>query len=780
MKPNTPRIFSWLLAILLPVFAVYPALFNAIEEHAYDAAEFHIFRGVVFSAARADGALYPRWVQSINGGLGGPLFEFYSPLPYFLRDVLNSLGVAHPIGWRILTALALVAASTGMFGLGLALFRRAEVALLAAAVFSYNTYLLRDLFERGSPQGWAVALLPWLLWLLYRTYDKPSVLGIASAGVCFAAIILIHNATALLLAPLLGIFLLYLILRDKDRALAPILGLAAGLLLCAFYIIPYLAEIQFVQFDNPLSAGYALPAANPLRLEDVLSLPRIFDIELGNNAIGEGGGLLHVVGLLLAVPVGLGFYRSKRWAEFAFVMCQLALSIFVIWLQTDSSTLIWTAIPSLNVFQFRWRLLCVLGFVSAIILGYFFTLLSTRLRSVIITLLVAIYILLAFPSLYPNLLFRYVQFSSRPTVADAQAFALKSEAAGLTSFNEYLPRWRQLPITHYATSSISNLPADTTLLSDTRHNGYVQARIETPQSLSAIMNVLYYPGWAGYVDTRATPIRPSERAGLIAIEVPPGTHTVELRYEGTSAQRLGDVLSILVAFTLAVLIIPNAARNAFLSFLPHLHLTALGAVQVSLEKTTLPSPIAYFVPRWWLAALILLLAVFKASWVDSSTTLFRANSTCSTIQEWVVQTNVEFGERIRLCAIALTGTELLAGDQIRMTLYWQIDSPATENDFSFVHLLGEKFNPETNNPLWGQQDKVTPAEHTITDWVPGKLYRDVYQFRVAPDAPSGEYQLEIGWQDLRNQRLPPRIMGGNGKLSISHLDSLLISGIRVR
>lgn len=773
MKPSAPRFFSWFLAIILPIFAIYPALMNAIEEHAYDAAEFHIFRGVVFSAARADGSLYPRWVQSINGGLGGPLFEFYSPLPYFLMDVLNSLGIAHVMGWRILTVLALLAASTGMFGLTLALFRRADAALVSAAILCYNSYLLRDLFERGSPQGWAVALLPWLLWLLLRAHDKPSAWRIALVGICFTAIILIHNATALLLVPLVAIFLLFLILRDNKRALAPIAGLVVGLLLAAFYLVPYVAEIQFVQFDNPLFAGYTLPAANPLRLEDFLTLPNIFDTGLGNNAIGESGGLFHAVALLLAIPVAYSFYHSKQWAEFAFVMCNLILVIFVILLQTDSATFVWNAIPALNVFQFRWRLLSVVGFVSAIIVGYFFTQLAERaqgaklqrgFRGLWTALLITVYLLLQIPSIYPNLLFRYIQFSPRPNVADAQAFALKSDAAGLTSFNEYLPRWRQLPITNYITSPISNLPGDAKILSDTRRDGFVQSKIEAPQAFTAAMNVLYYPGWVGYVDGQAERIRPSERSGLIAIDVPQGQHTVELRYAGTTAQHAGDWISIGSAIALGTLGVFWRRKRT----------------SESTDAVDSTSPIVYFAPRWWLPAFILLLAAFKASWVDPQTALFRANSTCNAIQDSVVQTNIVFDNRIRLCGYALASMDFHAGDQIRMTLYWQIDSPANENDFSFVHLLGDKFNPETNNPLWGQQDKVAPGEHLITDWVPNKLYRDVYAFRVAPHAPEGGYQLELGWQDAGGKRLQPKVLGGNDKLSVSHLDSLVLSGIRIR
>jgi uncharacterized membrane protein len=126
-----------------------------------------------FAAAQADGWLYPRWVPGINGGLGGPLFTFYSPLIYFLMTVFHAPGVPFALTWRLVVALAFVAASAGTFGLGLALFRRADVALAGAALYAYSPYLLRELFERGSPQGVAIAFYPWVLWGCWRWRSAP-------------------------------------------------------------------------------------------------------------------------------------------------------------------------------------------------------------------------------------------------------------------------------------------------------------------------------------------------------------------------------------------------------------------------------------------------------------------------------------------------------------------------------------------------------------------------------------------------------------------------------
>ena len=254
--------FSWLLALLLPSFAVYLALTWPIEEIAYDAAAIHIPRSVVFSSSRADGWVIPRWTSEMNAGLGSPVFSFYSPLPYLLMDLLDRLGIPHPIGWRLLVALALALASAGAFGLGLALAGRADVALAAAAGFAYAPYLLQELFERGSPQGMAIGLAPWVLWGLYRLWERPTGLRLALAAAAWACLILVHNLTAILLAPFVAIFFVFLALKGKAvrRLLSPALALLAGTLLAGFHMIPFLVERQYVQLSYINQFSFELPA----------------------------------------------------------------------------------------------------------------------------------------------------------------------------------------------------------------------------------------------------------------------------------------------------------------------------------------------------------------------------------------------------------------------------------------------------------------------------------------------------------------------------------------
>ncbi len=499
------QLYTWVLALLIPAIAVQVALSTPIEEHGFDVAAFHIYRGVVFSQARADGWLYPRWADSINAGLGGPLFNFYSPLAYYFMDTVHTFGIPHTIGWRILIAASLIMASLGMVLLGMLLFKRADIALVAAACFTYAPYLLRDLFERGSPQGVGIALYPWVLWSLLRLVQRPSGLRFIIAAVCWAALVLMHNLSALLLLPIIGIFVLVLIffpdafdltpsfgvacrpvsqtsirpqrrppLRSRrggtggqpttvsskvrklgevprfQRLLLPLAALASGTLLVAFHVLhvlPFVLDAGDASLALSTRDPSLQPVSYPVQLSDLLASPPIFDIGFDNNATGYSIGLLHILAIIIGAFAVVALWRSNHRAEAALVGLLCAFALFMIWMQTEAATFVWKALPQLAILQFRVRLLSVIGMIAAIVLGYglcCWPASLVRWRGAVTAALIVAFIVPQLPSLYPQLLHRYTTFSSAPTVAEGQAWATANHTPGftLTTVGEFLPRWR--------------------------------------------------------------------------------------------------------------------------------------------------------------------------------------------------------------------------------------------------------------------------------------------------------------------------------------------------
>jgi uncharacterized membrane protein YfhO len=82
-------------------------------------------------------------------------------------------------------------------------------------------------------------------------------------------------------------------------------------------------------------------------------------------------------------------------------------------------------------------------------------------------------------------------------------------------------------------------PREVVLAVESRDAGYL------------VLSDLDYPGWTARVDGRPAAILPANAAGR-AVEVPPGRHRVELRFEPASL-RYGIVVSAVAALLVAVL-----------------------------------------------------------------------------------------------------------------------------------------------------------------------------------------------------------------------------------
>jgi hypothetical protein len=105
-------------------------------------------------------------------------------------------------------------------------------------------------------------------------------------------------------------------------------------------------------------------------------------------------------------------------------------------------------------------------------------------------------------------------------------------------------------------------------------------------------------------------------------------------------------------------------------------------------------------------------------------------------------TNVHLGEAIRLVGYRLAQDEVMPGDTLVLTLYWQAEEPVGGDYTVFVHLQGP------GGGLVAQQDNP-PARGTrpTSGWEPGVLVEDPYEIQIPVDAAFGEYVLSTGMYD---------------------------------
>jgi hypothetical protein len=119
----------------------------------------------------------------------------------------------------------------------------------------------------------------------------------------------------------------------------------------------------------------------------------------------------------------------------------------------------------------------------------------------------------------------------------------------------------------------------------------------------------------------------------------------------------------------------------------------------------------------------------------------------STIQH---RLDVNLGDRVSLLGYDLAEDAVSAGGSVHLTLYWQARTTMETSYTVFAHLLGSE------GQVWGQKDSVPlQRSHPTTAWQPGEVIADPYVIEVPPNAPPGEYVLEVGmYVAASGQRLP--------------------------
>jgi hypothetical protein len=108
-----------------------------------------------------------------------------------------------------------------------------------------------------------------------------------------------------------------------------------------------------------------------------------------------------------------------------------------------------------------------------------------------------------------------------------------------------------------------------------------------------------------------------------------------------------------------------------------------------------------------------------------------------------------FGETIRLRGYNVSPSELTAGDELSVTLFWENTGPADNYWSVFAHLVS------ADGDLIAQHDKI-PYEglYPPDRWWPGQVVDDVYRIEVPPTAMPGIYYLSLGMYDhLTGERL---------------------------
>jgi hypothetical protein len=759
------------LSILLSGPALYPALSQPIERIGHDAGVEHIYRGFLFSSAISDGVVFPRWVQELHLGLGGPLFTFQAPWPFYGMDLLYRLGVPHPLGWRLLMAGGIFAAFIGMFLLVREITRQHWPALVAATTFIYAPYVIHNIFDRGSNEAYSMLLYPWVLWSLLWLARRPTAPGLVLAGSIWAACIGFHVLAPLILAPVAG--LMALGLGWRYRTPAPVLALLAGGMLTAFIWAPIVDEMHYVKLDQIQYIPEAQPANHPVPLDRLLAPPAIYDVLRGNNRVTDQAGWLHVLALALGVPATIGAWRQRKHELALFSASFTLIGLLLLWLLTAQATPVWHLLePVLGMLEYRIRLMGLLSLAAALLAGCLVALYPLRAQRYLAPGFIGVLLLVTIPSLYVGLLPVHGHFGTRLTIDEVREAEVRYEGKGFTAFGETIPRWRELPLTPETAWSVRASPVaspqdDVRLLGSVIRTSQWDLALESPGATTLTLHLLYYPRWQAFLDGQPVALHPEPETGLAQLALPAGRHELAIRYELTAAERAGLLTSGLVGLLLLIVVLRGIS----------------GAGKTVREGTGFSFAASLSPPLWLLALLTLGLCV-KILYIDPHTTWFRCATTATDVCGAAATTNVPFAGSAALRGYTVEAQEVSPGGEVRGQLFWQAGAEIRYQYHRFVHVRNNSpdwpLNPATGTDIWAQENTHVPGARPTDEYVPGLVYLDEFRIAVPQDMPLGEYRLEIGWYDpVGGDQLEPDETAVHPPLQV-FWRSLLLPPITVR
>ncbi|MCL4369609.1 MAG: 6-pyruvoyl-tetrahydropterin synthase-related protein [Chloroflexi bacterium] len=711
--------------------------------------QFHLFRLVEYDSVMRQGVLVPRWAPDFFLGLGYPLPNYYAPLTYYLGVAVHLLGFPFLDTMRVLAALGMVLSGWGAYLYARRLLS-SPTSLLVAAAYMFAPYHLVNLYFRGDfPEYLAFVWYPLILYGVGEIWERPRPPVVLLAAASFAGLMLTHNLSAFLFAPLLVLYVMALTLTSLlDRNYRGTLAgccriggtLALGAALSAFFWVPAMWEQADISMGRLLQAmNYRNHFPAPTDLLSTDPLHRYGIVFRGAEVFGYRLGLLQAVflalGLVATVLAWRGLRRDLR-RDALYSLLVAAIALFLIF---PVSASVWEALPLLSLTQFPWRFLAYLALPSAFLAGLVVEAIAPRLRQPLAFGLALAFVASAVLAMRPMMT---AWLEEEMVVPTAMEFELTDGALGTSVAAEYLPRQSTNPptISTYALATVTGMPesafgprkqgdTDVQLLERGAESRTYAVKAATGQQVT--FDLLCFSGWRAWLDGEPVTVSSSPSQGLCTVAVPSGDHQVRFALERTAARRAAEMLSL--AAVVPVLLLLAITLNT--------------AVRRHRRPWTLK------IPRRTLAANMALLALVATGWWLFKVSFDQSYSSLG----YGHPLQVDFGP-VTVVGYDLGGPQVLPGprpraapgDVVTARMYWTArNADAARTEYRpFAALINAA------NQVWAYGE----GEADIAGEVPGQgpILDSPMRLAIATGTPPGVYRLEMGFLDREGHRLEPR------------------------
>ena len=705
----------------------------------------HLFRTFQLDTLVRQGVLWPRWLPSAAFGYGYPLSNFYPVLSYYLPLILHRLGSSLLRSWNLSLALGMLASGLTMY-----LWTRRVLGerggFVAAVAYMLAPYQLYDVYWRGSSaESLALPLAPLVMWSALCAAQGRRWRYVSIGALAYAAVLLTHAPSGLLLTAVLLTYALMLALGAEDRRgvafrLAAMMILALGV--AAFFLAPAFLERGQVQLSRVITPGGQNFHNHFLSLGELFGPAPASDPLLVNATPARGLGwltsLLSVIGVI-ATWLGRGHVEPAHKQHVAWAGLTLTGAVVMM---LPIAEPVWAYAPLLPFIQYPWRCLGAASLLAGLLAGAGVAALDAAWQRARKSLaqkpssvwlsagsVFACAVMLALgvlPWAYP----RMCPAPENPTLAAYVAYEKSTGLLGTTSSAEYLP----VAVQEYPTSSPFVKPMrasepfvrwdvpDARIL-EARDDGLnAELVMESDQPTRVTYRAFYFPGWQARLDGQPITLSALPPLGLMAMDVPAGRHRLQVNFGTTPLRTASGLISLTaILFVAAIWMLDARSTRA-----PRRSTAQAQSAQVSV----------------WASLIVLgvLLFALKLGVIDRYDTPLRWRRLLSNEFKGAEQTShIVVAERARLLGYTVESQPVAAGDLVYADLYWTLDKPLKMR--AAVRLVDDQ------GLEWSNKDELDAARGVYSvpppssEWPTGSYADDRHVIEVLPGAPPGSYWL---------------------------------------
>ena len=551
--PALPRRLNYLPALLIGCTALLATGTLVLRGnscgHDFD---FHLLSWMEVARAWHSGIAYPHWVQDANFGAGEPRLMFYPPASWLLGGLLGTI-----TGWHAAPVLFVLLA---LLGAGVSMYLLAREwappisASFAACLYIANPYAMFVVYERSAlGELLAGAWFPLMVLFALRTRSS-----IAPLGLSVAALWLTNSPAAVMGSYLLAVLALsmWIVEGRPWPALRALGGIALGLGLAAFYIVPAAFEQRWVQIERAIIPG--------MRVEDSFLFAHT------RNAFHDQvlwtASWIFVAEVVVASIAAYLAWRGRGGGRVRMVLT--ALLPIMLLLQLPASYVIWKHTPHLKFLQFPWRWTLALSVVTCVLAAMALKKPSRRTSLVAAVLIVAM-------AVGGGLLFFQPCDDEDAVAAQITGFR---EGQGTQGTDEYTPKGadnsavqQHLPLVRVlsaaqddtADSSKGDNPewragtsgSNAAIANVKQWNAeHWTVNIATAETGYAVLRLMDYPSWQVTVDDKPALGRPVRDDGLMTIPITAGNHVMEVQWAATRDVIAGRTISAIALLALAIVV----------------------------------------------------------------------------------------------------------------------------------------------------------------------------------------------------------------------------------